>query len=107
MDSARRASWFALSFVFALACSSSSNNSSDGGTGGSSGGLGGHDGGNGDGSAASITLTSTALAAGAAFAAENTCAGVNTSPPLSWTAGPAGTMSYVVSLTDLSFNNVV
>lgn len=52
-------------------------------------------------SAASMTLTSSALAAGAAFAPENTCAGANTSPPLTWTAGPSGTMSYAVTLTDL------
>lgn len=55
-------------------------------------------------SSASIVLTSTALSEGAAFAAANTCAGVNTSPPLTWSAGPAGTMSYAVILTDLSIN---
>ena len=54
----------------------------------------------------SITLTSTALAEGTPFAAANTCAGANTSPPLSWTAGPAGTLSYAVILTDLSIDAV-
>ncbi len=47
-----------------------------------------------------MTLTSTALAAGGVFSDTNTCAGVNTSPPLTWTAGPTGTMSYAVVLTD-------
>jgi Raf kinase inhibitor-like YbhB/YbcL family protein len=57
-------------------------------------------------SAMSVALTSTALAEGAAFSSVNTCAGANTSPPLSWTAGPAGTMSYAVVLTDLSIDAV-
>jgi Raf kinase inhibitor-like YbhB/YbcL family protein len=57
-------------------------------------------------SASSIVLTSTALSEGAAFAATNTCAGVNTSPPLTWSAGPTGTMSYAVILTDLSIDAV-
>lgn len=59
-----------------------------------------------DASPATITVTSTALAENAMFMATNTCAGANTSPPLTWTAGPAGTMSYTVSLTDLSINAV-
>jgi Raf kinase inhibitor-like YbhB/YbcL family protein len=54
----------------------------------------------------SMTLTSAALPAGTAFPAVHTCAGANTSPPLMWTAGPTGTMSYAVSLTDLSINAV-
>ncbi len=49
-----------------------------------------------------MTLTSSALAEGAVFADANTCAGVNTSPPLTWTAGPTGTMSYAVVLSDLN-----
>jgi Raf kinase inhibitor-like YbhB/YbcL family protein len=53
-----------------------------------------------DASPATITVTSSALAEGGTFMATNTCAGVNTSPPLTWTAGPAGTMSYTVALTD-------
>jgi Raf kinase inhibitor-like YbhB/YbcL family protein len=51
-------------------------------------------------SPATMTLTSTALQAGAVFMDLNTCAGDNTSPPLAWTAGPTGTMSYAVVLTD-------
>jgi Raf kinase inhibitor-like YbhB/YbcL family protein len=54
----------------------------------------------------SMTLTSNALDQGGMFGVANTCAGANTSPPLTWTAGPAGTMSYVVVLTDLSINAV-
>jgi Raf kinase inhibitor-like YbhB/YbcL family protein len=32
----------------------------------------------------------------------HTCAGANTSPPLSWTAGPTGTKSYTLIFTDKS-----
>jgi Raf kinase inhibitor-like YbhB/YbcL family protein len=94
------------------ACSSSSGkpNSSDGGTGGSTGSDAatdtqvsdaGFDYGFADGptSPANLTLTIAAVAGGT-FPPENTCAGVNTSPAMSWTAGPAGTMSYAVTLTD-------
>lgn len=34
------------------------------------------------------------------FAAANTCAGADTSPELTWTAGPAAAMAYAVVLTD-------
>lgn len=34
------------------------------------------------------------------FPAANTCAGVNQSLELDWTAGPAGTMSYALVMTD-------
>jgi Raf kinase inhibitor-like YbhB/YbcL family protein len=51
-------------------------------------------------SPATMTLTSTALPAGGVFMDLNTCAGDNLSPPLTWTAGPTGTMSYAVVLTD-------
>src|SRR5499427_3001622 len=49
-----------------------------------------------------MTLTSSAFANGGAFPPANTCAGVNTSPPLTWTAGPTGVMSYAVDLTDMT-----
>jgi len=125
MRLAPRASSFVVAVVFVAACSSSSNNApktdGGGGTGGGKDGSAGSGGSGQDGSssadlgmfdvpgpdsAMSMSLTSSALAAGAAFAPENTCAGVNTSPPLNWTAGPSGTMSYAVSLTDLTFNGV-
>jgi Raf kinase inhibitor-like YbhB/YbcL family protein len=53
-------------------------------------------------STANFKLTSPMLVEGASFNAANTCTGVNTSPQLTWTAGPAGTMSYAVVLTDKS-----
>jgi Raf kinase inhibitor-like YbhB/YbcL family protein len=55
-----------------------------------------------------MSLTSTSLTAGGTFALANTCAGTNTSPPLTWTAGPAGTLSYAIILTDVTLapNNV-
>lgn len=50
-----------------------------------------------------MTLTSTALTEGAAFPAGITCADSSMgSPDLTWTAGPGGTMSYAVTLTDLT-----
>ena len=55
-----------------------------------------------------MTLTSTALTEGAAFPANITCADSSMgSPDLTWTAGPSGTMSYAVTLTDLTFNGLV
>jgi Raf kinase inhibitor-like YbhB/YbcL family protein len=57
-------------------------------------------------SADSLTLTSTALTEGGAFPAADTCAGANTSPTLTWTAGPTGTMSYAIVLTDLTIDAV-
>jgi Raf kinase inhibitor-like YbhB/YbcL family protein len=57
-------------------------------------------------SADSLTLASPSLAEGATFLAVNTCAGADTSPALTWTAGPAGTMSYAITLTDLSIDAV-
>jgi Raf kinase inhibitor-like YbhB/YbcL family protein len=49
-----------------------------------------------------MTLTSTAFAAGMTIPAAHTCEGTNVSPPLSWTAGPAGTLSYAIVFTDKS-----
>ena len=93
-------------------CSSSSAKSDaavgTGGAGGSATGTGGAGGsatgtgGAGGGGATTLTLTSTAFTEGQTIPAENTCAGINTSPPLSWTAGPAATLSYAVVLTDLA-----
>lgn len=114
----RQASLSMIGFALALgagvaACSSDNNKGGSGGavgTGGNTAGTGGStatvDASTGDAAAATMTLTSSALTEGATFAATNTCAGVNTSPPLSWTGAPAGTMSYAVALTDLSINAV-
>jgi len=50
-----------------------------------------------------MTLTSTALTEGAAFPANITCADSSMgSPDLTWTAGPSGTNSYAITLTDLT-----
>jgi Raf kinase inhibitor-like YbhB/YbcL family protein len=68
---------------------------------GSGSGMGGKAGG-GSGGAAGFTLTSTAITEGGMFPDDNTCAGDNKSPPLTWTAGPSGTMSYAVVLLDTS-----
>jgi Raf kinase inhibitor-like YbhB/YbcL family protein len=54
----------------------------------------------GDGGA--FALTSTSYTEGTTIPAVNTCAGANTSPPLAWTAGPAGTKSYTLIFTDKS-----
>lgn len=56
-----------------------------------------------DGSAP-FALTSSSIAEGAFFPAENTCSGANTSPPLAWTAGPAGTKSYAIVLNDTTIS---
>ena len=50
-----------------------------------------------------ITLTSTQVTEGSPFPAGITCADSSMgSPDLTWTAGPSGTMSYAVTLTDLT-----
>ena len=115
-----------LGVSFAVACSSSSDTSvpSPGTSGGTSGGIdggsvdpdassaspdggttsGGPDSSTGEAGTAAFALTSTAIAEGASFPPENTCSGANTSPPLSWTAGPAGTKSYALVLNDTTIN---
>ena len=61
-----------------------------------------------DGSMGAFTLTSTVLTEGMRFANEYTCVGgIDVSPELAWTPGPAGTLSYAVVLTDVTFNNFV
>jgi Raf kinase inhibitor-like YbhB/YbcL family protein len=49
-----------------------------------------------------LALTSPAFVAAGAIPAVHTCSGVNTSPQLSWTGAPSGTLSFAVVLTDLS-----
>ena len=51
-------------------------------------------------SAAKITITSPAFAEGADIPFENTQYKGNTFPGLAWTAGPAGTTSYVIIMQD-------
>lgn len=78
----------------------------NGGRGGSAGGNGGSGGSAGAGGRAippTITLTSPVLTEGGTFPANITCADPGMgSPELDWTAGPPGTMSYAVTLTDLT-----
>src|SRR5438552_2672943 len=55
------------------------------------------------GAPATLTLTSTAFTEGTMIPAAQTCTGdSHMSPPLSWTAGPSGTMSYAIALVDMT-----
>lgn len=53
-----------------------------------------------------MTLTSATLTDGGRFPAAHTCSGVNRSPALTWTAGPAGTGSYAIVMKDLTVPNI-
>jgi Raf kinase inhibitor-like YbhB/YbcL family protein len=89
------------------------------GQGGASGGTGGAgsggagtagQGGAGGGAAGPFTLTSSAFTAGMEIPLEYKCtnvtpAGMNHSPPLSWTPGPAGTKSYAITLNHMAADN--
>ena len=67
------------------------------------GGVGGSIDGGGSMIPSTITLTSPVLMEGGTFPANITCADPGMgSPELDWTAGPSGTMSYAVTLTDLT-----
>jgi Raf kinase inhibitor-like YbhB/YbcL family protein len=76
-------------------------------------GQGGAGGTGGSGGNVPFAVTSAAFAEGAAIPAEHQCTvisgGQNVSPPLSWSAGPAGTQSYAIVMkdTDISFNHWV
>ena len=120
-----------LGLGWLMACSSEGTSSTSNGTGGSAssttatssstggagtgssstggagtGGHGGTVGTGGDGGAVAFALTSTGFTEGAPIPAKFACAGANVSPELTWTAGPAGTQSYAVVLTDKS-NNLI
>ncbi len=58
------------------------------------------------GSVGGFALTSPVLTEGGMFPAANTCAGVDQSPELDWTPGPAGAQSYALVLTDMAINLV-
>jgi Raf kinase inhibitor-like YbhB/YbcL family protein len=47
-----------------------------------------------------LDVSSTAFAANQPIPSKHTCDGDNTSPPLSWTAGPEGTKSYALIVDD-------
>lgn len=51
-------------------------------------------------SGATLDVTSASFPAGAAIPLEHSAYGDNRSPQLSWSAGPAGTVSYVVIMED-------
>jgi Raf kinase inhibitor-like YbhB/YbcL family protein len=80
----------------------SGNGGGASGMGGSStaGGGGSSSGGGSSGGSGTFAITSSAHAEGAVFADTFTCAGEGTSPPLAWTAGPAGTKSYAITFFD-------
>jgi len=57
-----------------------------------------------DASVVPFELTSTAFANGQRFPDAHTCGGANDSPPLAWTPGPPGTLSYAIVFTDITTN---
>ena len=59
-----------------------------------------------DSAVAPMALTSGTITNNGRFPAVHTCNGVNTSPALTWTAGPPGTASYAVVMKDLTVPNV-
>lgn len=59
-----------------------------------------------DSAVAPMVLTSGTIADNGRFPAVHTCNGANTSPALTWTAGPPGTASYAVVMKDLTVPNV-
>lgn len=59
-----------------------------------------------DSAVAPMVLTSGTIADNGRFPAVHTCNGANTSPSLTWTAGPPGTASYAVVMKDLTVPNV-
>jgi Raf kinase inhibitor-like YbhB/YbcL family protein len=80
-------------------------------TGGGMGGMG-SGGMGGSGGMVPFALTSTAFMEGGTIALTHECGspngpGDNVSPPLSWTAGPPGTLSYALVMHDLDFQNLV
>jgi hypothetical protein len=91
----------------ATTSNTTSNTTNAGGQGGSgaTGGMAGAGGATGGfGGAAAFALTSSAFVEGGAIPAPHSCNGANVSPPLTWTAGPAGTMSYAIVFRDLDNN---
>jgi hypothetical protein len=75
----------------------------DGGGRNGGSGVGGWTGAGGGTIPSTINLTSPVLMEGGMFSANTTCADPGMgSPQLDWTAGPSGTMSYAVTLTDLT-----
>ncbi len=86
----------------------------DGGTTGDGGAVSGGGGSTGDGGSGEVggaggtpepgpmVLTSTAYAEGGMIPVAHSCDGDNVSPPLAWTEGPSGTLSYAIIFRDLN-----
>jgi Raf kinase inhibitor-like YbhB/YbcL family protein len=53
-----------------------------------------------------LLVSSSALAPGAAFAKDNTCAGLDVSPPLTWSGAPAGTQGYAIVFENLTTGEI-
>jgi Raf kinase inhibitor-like YbhB/YbcL family protein len=53
-----------------------------------------------------LSLSSPALTPGGAFAKDNTCAGLDVSPPLAWTGAPAGTQSYAIVFQNVTTSEI-
>jgi Raf kinase inhibitor-like YbhB/YbcL family protein len=53
-------------------------------------------------SSGEFALSSTGVTPGTQIPTQFTCDGLNVSPPLAWTAGPVGTLSYAIVFTDTS-----
>jgi Raf kinase inhibitor-like YbhB/YbcL family protein len=77
-----------------------SSGSSAGGMSGSAAGGSAGTASGGTGGGGPFAITSSQHAEGAVFADSITCAGKGVSPPLAWTAGPAGTKSYAITFFD-------
>ena len=56
---------------------------------------------------ASLALTSPAVANGGTIPARYTCTGANVSPPLRWTAPPAGTRALRLKVVDIDAHGFV
>ena len=87
--------------IFALALAATAH--AQGGQGGAAQGQGGQGGAGGRGGPAPkpLTMTSTAFADGTDIPAKYTQAGDSTSPAISWTNTPAGTVTFVLHMHDL------
>jgi Raf kinase inhibitor-like YbhB/YbcL family protein len=97
----------ALGAASAVACSSKDSSTVPSASSADAGGSSGEEGAGDSGSsqpAGPMTLTSTAFEDGAELPPIHTCDGEggkkDVSPPLSWTPGPEGTLSYAVVFTD-------
>jgi hypothetical protein len=97
-----------MGLALALAAVSCSDDNDDTPASGGAGGVGGSSTGGSGGLPAEFSLTSSAFSEGESIPQRHACTsggGENISPPLAWTAGPAGTQSYAVIMRDRDFQN--